>query len=106
MPELSNIEATLLDDLYSQAVSLENGHTGDMAMISSVVAKTAKVVVAMARTGGVSPAECKGQQERFYKRIEALVIERVGRSDWKAKLAVWLPLSGALLGLGLKVLSL
>ena len=106
MPQLTNIEETLLNDLHAQAESLENGKKGDAETMSSVVAKTAKVVVAMARTGGVSPQECSDHRAYCVSEIKRTVEESIGKSDWKAKLAVWVPMSGALFGLGLKVFSL
>jgi len=106
MSELTNIEITLLKDLHSQAESLENGAKGNIEVMCSVVAKTAKVVVAMARTGGVSPVECELRQATCLKNVRMAIADAAMKSDWKAKLAVWVPLSAALMGIGLKVLSL
>ena len=102
MPQLTNIEEAFLDDLDHQADNLEKAEKDDVPQkTSEVVAKLAKVIVAMAKTGGVSTEECKANQVKFMEKVELMV----GKSDWKAKLATWLPASVAGFGLGWKVLE-
>lgn len=108
MPVLTNIELALLNDLEKQADELEKSKKDEdvSQKISDVVAKTAKVVVAMAKTGGVSYTDCKKTQSDILGAIDTAIKSKIGESDWKARAAMWVPLSGAFLGLGLKILSL
>lgn len=113
MAMLSNIEIALLNDLDRQADELEKCKKDEdvYQRISDVVAKTAKVVVAMAKTGGVTYNECKRAQSDILGAIDTAIKSKVdeinskiGESDWKARAAVWVPLSGAFFGLGCQVL--
>lgn len=102
MPTLTNIEDTFLTDLHAQAESLTNGNNGNMQVLCDVMGKTAKVVVAMARTGGVSPSECKAVQQSLIDETRRLSEQ----SDWKAKLAMWIPITLGVLALAAAALKL
>jgi hypothetical protein len=83
MPELTSIEDTFLKELEDDAKSLLNGHSGDIGRLCKVVAGSTRVIVAMARTGGVSPAECRAAREQCAKAKQP--------GNWKVALAVAVP---------------
>ena len=101
MPKLTNIEETLLDGLHDQAMSLQNGKRGDMETMSEVIGKMARVVVAMAKMGGVSSTECRENQQHLINETRQLN----GSSDWKAKLAIVIPICGTVGAIAFGVLK-
>lgn len=109
MVELNKVEDALLEDLEKDALSLLNGGNSDLSLISRTVGRTARVVAAMARNGGVTPAECTLVQSRIRASIRNEIREAMSRSDWKAKLAIILgimvPLCGTLAAIVFKVYS-
>ena len=91
MPAPTGIESTLLDGLEASASKLQNGNAGNIDAMSHVLADLAKVVAAMARTGGPTWAEC----EKFRESIKRSFI------DWKAALVI----CGTIFGIVWKILG-
>ena len=107
------IEKDLLDSLHAQAEQLMNGKRGDIDTLCDVVAKTAKVVVARARAGTILPEECVLTQRTILNevaRVEQAMIARVeseiGRTDYKSKLAVVVPICLTFAGIAIAAFAL
>ena len=117
MPEMNNVEETLLKGMEARATTLRNGGKGDVCIMSEALADVIDVLAAMVRTGGVSPAECREMHLSFAQQIardraeylrttlekESAVLRReiallAGGASWKAALAVTVPICVAVCG--------
>ena len=77
MPKLTNIEEATLLSLKRKGDSLQNGKKGDLHTMSEVLGELASVVVAMARTGGISPDECDERHRIMKGRADEIQAEHM-----------------------------
>ena len=101
MPALTNIEETLLTELETKATALKQAEGADSItpLMSDVVGDTARVVVAMARTGGVGWAECYEFRQTMREAIKK------GSSGWAKTLAMFGPPSAGAVLIAFKIIS-
>lgn len=95
MPRLTNVENTLVMALRVKAKRLDDSTNGDTAPMKDLLVEMANVLAALVESGGPTWSEC----EQMRKSLRRSYV------DWKAALAITVPLASALFGIFWKVIG-
>ena len=77
MSKLTKLEDESLERLKRKSDALLNGGKGDLHIMSEVLGELAGIIIAVVRTGGISPEECDERHQLNLGRADQIQAEHM-----------------------------